>query len=400
MKYNQLTTESFINRAKEIHGNKYDYSNVKYINSSTKVCIICPKHGEFWQRPSVHTKGQGCPICGIEKRTKKITSNKEIFIQKARKIHGNKYDYSKVEYINANTEVCIVCPKHGEFWQTPASHLNGRGCNLCSKPVFNTKSFIEKSQEKHGSKYQYYKSEYINSHAKLIVTCPIHGDFLITPNNHLRGNGCPKCSKEYVDTLQKERAKKASFEFENKARKVHGDKYDYSKVEYTNNHTKVCIICPEHGEFWQTPQHHLRGEGCLKCNESNLEREVRVMLEENGINYIQECDYSTFRWLKRQRLDFYLPEYNIAIECQGEQHYFPVSFGSLSESNTRERFKNILEYDKRKRIGCKENDIKLLYYTKENLKKDNELTNLEELLNEIKNGENRIRHERISRHDF
>ena len=383
MRYNQLTTEKFVERARKVHGEKYNYSKVEYVNSETKVCIICPLHGEFWQRPSTHFRGQGCPICGVEARTKKLVKNKEIFIEEANKKHNNKYDYSKVEYKDANTKVCIICPIHGEFWQTPASHLTGRGCNLCSKPVHDTNSFIEKAKEKHGCKYRYSKSNYVDSHTKLVVTCPKHGDFMITPNNHLRGKGCPKCSSEYLNGLNVERAKKASAVFEEKAKKVHGDKYDYSKVKYVNNHTNVCIICHEHGEFWQKPCHHLRGEGCHKCNESKLETEVRVLLENNGIEYIQECDYSIFKWLKRQRLDFYLPKYNTAIECQGEQHYFPVSFGSLSESNVKERFKNILEYDKRKREGCKENGIKLLYYTRENLKKYNEFTTLKELLNEI-----------------
>jgi hypothetical protein len=306
---------------------------------------------------------------------------KNDFIERAKKIHNNKFDYSKVEYVNSKTKVCIVCPIHGEFWQTPGSHLNGRGCNLCSKPVYDTKSFIEEARKKHGDRYDYSKVEYVDAKTKVCIICPIHGEFWQTPNNHLRNRGCYKCGRK-ISSLKQSLSTK---QFIEKALKVHGNKYDYSKVKYINNHVPVCIICKKHGEFWQTPAKHLIGQGCTKCNESKLETEIRTLLEENKIDYIQECDCSVFKWLKKQRLDFYLPKYNIAIECQGEQHYFPVSFGSLSEVNTKQRFKNILDYDNRKRKGCEENGIKLLYYTREDLKKYNEFTDKYELLKIIKN---------------
>ena len=112
--------------------------------------------------------------------------------------------------------------------------------------------------------------------------------------------------------------------FIKKYRKIHGDKYDYSKVDYINNHTKVCIICPEHGEFWQVPNNHLNGYGCPKCVMSHMENNISQLLNRNDIKYIPQC---TFEWLKYKNnlyLDFYLPDYNIAIECQGEQHFEPV----------------------------------------------------------------------------
>ena len=381
MTYNQLTTEIFIERAKKVHGNKYDYSKVNYVNSSIKVCIICPIHGEFWQNPASHLSGRGCPKCANEKKGSYHISNTKEFIDKAKKIYGDRFDYSKVNYVNSKTKVCIICPIHGEFWQEAHSHLSGRGCNLCSKPVYDTRSFIAEAKKIYGNKYDYSKAQYVDAKTKVCIICPKHGEFWVTPNNHLARKGCYHCGREVS-------AKKQSLstqQFIDKAREVHGDKYDYSKVSYTNNHTEVCIICKEHGEFWQKPNHHLRGQGCPKCSESKLETMVRVMLEENNIEYIQECGYDMFKWLKKQRFDFYLPKYNIAIECQGEQHYFPVSFGCLSESAVRERFKNIIKYDKRKKEGCEKNGIKLLYFTTENLKKDNEFIDLKDLLNEIKN---------------
>ena len=133
-------------------------------------------------------------------------------------------------------------------------------------------------------------------------------------------------------------------EFIKRANEKHGDKYNYSKVDYVNNQAKVCIICPEHGEFWQTPNSHLNGVGCPKCNLSHLERSVMNYLDNIGITY----DYQKrFKWLGRQSLDFYLPDYNVGIECQGEQHFFPIEyFGGDKE------FKKVLERDKRKKALC------------------------------------------------
>ena len=123
----KLTTEIFIERARKIHGNKYDYSKVVYVNCYSLIIIICPLHGEFVQTPTVHLSGRGCQKCG---GTTRLTT--EEFINKARKIHGNTYDYSKVVYVNTHIEIIIICPKHGEFLQTPNGHLSGKGCMKCS----------------------------------------------------------------------------------------------------------------------------------------------------------------------------------------------------------------------------------------------------------------------------
>lgn len=123
MNNKKLTTEEFIKKAREVHGNKYDYSKVIYNGLHKKVCIVCPEHGEFWQEAGSHLKGRGCPICWYKKNGNSCRKSLEVFIEQARKIHGDKYDYSKVKYINSFTKVCIICPEHGEFWQTPVHHL-------------------------------------------------------------------------------------------------------------------------------------------------------------------------------------------------------------------------------------------------------------------------------------
>ena len=343
--------EEFIKKASKVHGDKYNYSEVEYVNDRTKVCIKCPEHGEFWQTPHDHLAVHGCPTCGVENACKKNTSTKENFVKKANKVHNGKYNYSKMGYINNKTKICIICPEHGEFWQTPHSHTQGARCPECANEATGERcrsskeEFIEKSRKVHGDKYDYSKVEYVNDKTKVCIKCHEHGEFWQTPNGHLQCQGCPKCSDVYVPTTE---------EWIASARKVHGDKYDYSKVNYVNAHTKVTIICPEHGEFWQRPSAHLNGQGCSKCNLSHLERSVMNYLDEHEIAY----DYQKrFKWLGRQSLDFYLPDYNVGIECQGGQHFFPIErFGGDKT------FKNTLERDKRKKALCEKHGVKLLYY--------------------------------------
>ena len=144
------SNDEFIREAQSIHHNKYDYSKVEYVNNKTKVCIVCPEHGEFWQTPSDHLNGKGCPQCAGN-----VRCDKAMFVEKAKSIHNDRYDYSKVEYVNAHTKVCIVCPEHGEFWQTPNNHLNGNGCPLCKNRKIGdvlrdtVEDFTKKSNEIH-----------------------------------------------------------------------------------------------------------------------------------------------------------------------------------------------------------------------------------------------------------
>jgi hypothetical protein len=278
---NLKSTEAFINECNVVHNNFYCYDKTIYTGINNKIKIICPIHGEFEQIAKSHLKGCGCQMCA-----KKHIPTTSEFIDSAIKIHGNKYDYSRVKYINSRTNVCIICPEHGEFWQTPHSHLKGFGCKKCSKQVYDTGSFITK------------------------------------------------------------------------AKKIHGDKYDYSKVNYVDSKTKVCIICPEHGEFWQRPDMHLSGHLCPFCNISILENELKNILKTNNINFIIKADKNVFNWLDRQHLDFYLPDYNIAIECQGEQHFKPIKFfGGISKLEYTQKMDNI------KKEKCEMNNIKLLYYS-------------------------------------
>lgn len=199
----KLSKEDFIQKVHEIHGDKYDYSKVDYINYSTKVCIICPKHGEFWMTPSNHINGkQGCPKCKFEKQSKephRKSKTTEQFIEDAKKIHVDKYDYSKFIYINNKTKGIIICPKHGEFLQEPSNHLKGMGCPECGRKIRKrktTEQFILEAIQKHGNKYSYDKTIYVRKQDKVLIHCNICGtDFWQEASAHLKGQGCPECNK-------------------------------------------------------------------------------------------------------------------------------------------------------------------------------------------------------------
>jgi len=345
-----MDTLSFLKRANEIHGDRFDYSKVNYVNARTKICIVCLTHGDFLQSPHRHLRGDGCAKCaGLHKKST------EQFIMDANAVHGAKYDYSKVHYTNSSTPVRIVCPTHGEFRQTPNRHLSGSGCPLCAGTKKKSlEEFILRANEIHGGKYDYSKAQYANNRTPILITCKEHGDFWQTPDSHLLGHGCHLCANTDISKAKL----KDLMTFISDARTVHGGKYDYSKVEYTGNNKKVCIRCPEHGEFWQTPHGHISGRGCPVCNNSELEKEVREALINNDIIFVEE---KKFPWLKNKknlRLDFFLPDYDIAIECQGIQHFESVeAFGgedALRDSQLR---------DKLKREKCQTHGMKILYYS-------------------------------------
>jgi len=196
----KLTTKSFIQKTKEIHHDMYDYSLVEYKNTRTKVKIICPIHGVFEQQPSNHIQGQGCPKCKYEQISNNLSHDTDIFIQKTKEIHQDRYDYSLVEYINNRIKVKIICPIHGVFEQTPHKHLNGQNCPKCSRISGNTKQkntileFIYTSKQIHQNKYDYSLVEYINNKTKIKIICPKHDIFEQRPDCHIQGQGCPKCA--------------------------------------------------------------------------------------------------------------------------------------------------------------------------------------------------------------
>lgn len=268
----KLTQAEFIRKAIEIHGEKYDYSLVHYKNYDTPVKIICKEHGIFSQKPHAHLNGHGCNICGGSN-----PYSTEDFITSAKKVHGNKYDYSKVDYNNTKSKVEIICKKHGSFWQSAEGHLNGYGCKKCSGNYIPlTVEFIIKAKEIHNDLYLYDKVNYLSAHKPVTITCKFHGDFQQTPHTHLKGSGCYLCSilkKKNPNSLPK--SKSLTEDFIRKARIKHGNKYDYTKVEYINNKSKILIKCPVHGWTEQIPNSHLKGLGCPQCSNEETAKKNR-----------------------------------------------------------------------------------------------------------------------------
>ena len=276
------TKEQFIIEAREKHVDKYDYSKVVYINTDTKIIIICKEHGDFPQTPYKHLKGQGCKLCGIVRTTEKQRDTKDNFIEKAIIKHGDKYNYSKVQYINSNIKVIIICKEHGDFPQQPNNHLQGNGCPDCRLDIMgkwnksNNNEFISKAIIEHGNRYDYSKVDYKGSNIEVIIICKEHGEFSQQPSVHLSGCGCNTCG--YISRSEKQRC--STEEFISKAIIIHGDKYNYSKVQYINSNIKVIIICKEHGEFTQSPSNHLSGCGCNTCGNISRSEKQRCSTEE------------------------------------------------------------------------------------------------------------------------
>jgi hypothetical protein len=257
----------FLEKAQEKHGDKYDYSKVDYINSKLHVNIICRNHGEFMQLPRIHLQGKGCPKCGRERISAVQSKSESQFLAEASTVHNGIYDYSKVKYINTHSNITIICKVHGEFVQRASHHLEGNGCIKCgyeSMIKIRTKpltQFLEDAQRVHGDFYDYSKVNYVNHYTKIMIACKTHGEFYQTPDGHLQGRGCLRCAME----LKSSTYSHTTAQFLEKAKKVHGNLYDYSKVFYIDVKTKIIIICQVHGEFLQTPNSHLTGRGCIKC---------------------------------------------------------------------------------------------------------------------------------------
>ncbi len=254
----RYNNEQIIAKFREVHGNRYDYSQIDYDGNKVKIKITCPDHGEFDQTPSMHFRGQGCPKCANLQRGESQRNTTAQIIAEFKTVHGDKYDYSEMKYVNINSNVRIICRDHGFFEQTPYKHLIGRGCSVCGGNIrFNSQSIIARFKAVHGDKYDYSQLEYVNIDTKVKIICLDHGVFEQTPSKHLIGRGCSICG--------------GNIRFDNQSiiarfKAAHGDKYDYSHVEYVNVDTKVKIICPYHGVFEQTPYKHLTSQGCPTCN--------------------------------------------------------------------------------------------------------------------------------------
>jgi superfamily II DNA or RNA helicase len=259
----------FIFKSKEIHGDSYDYSKTKYVNSDTSVKIYCKKHKiEFNQLPYNHLMGKGCSICGREKTNEKRLKTSKLDNLK------NKYpeiDFSKSIY-KSTLEKILVTDKNGLDYLISPSKLEA-GQSLCLKNCTDkTKYFIKESNKIHENKYDYSKSKYTNSNKLIEIICQKHGSFFQKPSDHTSGKGCLKCSGS---------VKKTTEQFIKESVDIHGDRYDYSKVNYTGAWDKVEIICREHQmSFFQYPVNHVtKSQGCPACGGNTTKYKLKLLNE-------------------------------------------------------------------------------------------------------------------------
>lgn len=312
----RITTECFIEKAIAVHIDRYDYSLAEYNGPHVKIRIVCKDHGIFEQTPNFHLRSfVGCPKCSIIQRSQKRSLTKEQFIEKSIKLHGHKYDYSLVEYVNAFVDVIIICPEHGQFIQTANDHMNGKG------------------------------------------------------------RGCRKCRAKNISLKMKGKKpvsagknKSNVHDFIKKANEVHSDKYDYSLAIYLRKDIKVGILCSKHGIFEQTPHDHLQGCGCPKCSLSKGEIRIEQFLKDNNIDYLSQHSFSDLKSKSSLKFDFCLPDYNILIEYDGEQHFKYNAFFHRSDKS----FDYQKEKDCLKEQYCKKNNIKLIripYWELDNIEK-------------------------------
>lgn len=344
----KMTQEDYIEKCKNIHNNRYDYSLVKYDGMNKKIKIICKIHGEFEQNARNHINGINCKYCVGNN----IKSNKDDFIEKSKKIHGDKYNYDSVDYINCETKVKIICPDHGIFEQRPTRHFNGDGCSKCSGNFSSVEKFIQIANKVHNNKYDYSLINYKNNKTKVKIICKDHGIFEQRPDNHI-GNiqGCPICGIE----SSKNKTTDSVDLFISKSNKIHNNKYDYSLVNYKNSKTKVKILCSNHGDFLQTPNSHLRGNGCPVCQNSKGENKICEILDKNNIKYNRQKTFSDCKDTNELPFDFYLINYHTCIEFDGIQHFIPIEYWGGKKN-----LEYIKKHDKIKDEYCQKNKIKLI----------------------------------------
>lgn len=309
--------ETFLARAKEKYGDRYCYDHVVWNGWHSKVRIICQTHGERLVTPYSHIKSKnGCWWCGQMTAGKR--SGLALFIKKSVAMHGDRYDYSSTVYRNSREKVVVKCKAHGDFLATPANHVRGAGCPKCSKKQSHYATrFLQRSIAVHGTKYRYDKAVYKNSTTKVCVICPRHGEFRQTPCNHINGSGCPSCGISRV----KHGLSLSTEEFTRRATERHDGRYDYSLCRYTNSTSPVAIICPSHGLFKMRPASHLRGSRCPMCNATRGEEMIHSALRNLGIQFEVQKIFPECRLKNPLKFDVWVESGQTLIEFDGEQHF-------------------------------------------------------------------------------
>jgi len=302
-----VTFDEMVVRAREAHGDEFIYRNENWTGASGMIVYECKVHGRVEQIYRDHIRGIGCRQCGYETAASQRRMSLKEFVNRARSIHGDVYDYPDTLPLR-NDPIRIVCRTHGAFYQKRSEHFAGHGCHTCGgRKRRTTEQYIEDARARHGDRFSYDRTVFVRTTDKLIVTCGVHGDFLVNANAHLLGNGCMDCAGLRRRTTE---------QFVEKARDRFGDRYDYSLVEYVNSSLEVTIVCHSHGPFEQRPIYHLvNAVGCPKCTYS-VSRPESQWLDDLGID--QSLRQARIRLKGKSRsVDAYDPETNTVYEFWG-----------------------------------------------------------------------------------
>ncbi len=357
-----LQLPDFIKRATYKFAGKYSYESVKLDQgAATTIRLTCQQHGTFDVKASDHLRGRGCLLCG---EGRKHTT--KSFVVRARDLHGDLYNYSLVDYLNANSPVQLICHEHGVFTMTPAQHLAGRICPDCSAQQrgqvrrLTLEIFLQRAEKQHGKRYDYSGIQEFDSQGYLPIVCSEHGLFHQQPFPHLKGSGCPECGRLQANESISKAKTFSQQDFIDRAIAKHGATYDYSQAVYLGYHEPIQIRCSRHGSFLQKPAEHLSGSGCPKCSSSRGERSVAQVLEILGFHAIHQWTNHDLKASRRLAFDFFIPEVQLAIEIDGEQHYHPVAFGSRDVIKVQLIHDGIRTRDRMKSEWCREQGVALL----------------------------------------
>lgn len=296
-----FTTEKFIEKARAIHGERYDYSKTKYTLSKSKVIIICKKHGEFTQIANSHLQGHGCQLCkpgAANILTKVVKMNKQEFIERAKQIHGDKYEYNNLCFGGNKKRLNIICRKHGPFQQSAWNHLSGFGCRVCSNTVpLNATKFIEKSKQIHGDKYDYSMTVYTKIRDKVSIICKQHGEFEQVAKNHLEGYGCQKCGLIRRMSTVQSKPEIAFLDFFN----VPKENRQYPIGKYIVDGIVNNTIYEFLGDYWHGHNRLEKGLNHIDIQIKRMLTQVRFeqlqKLTGFNIKYVWESDWNEYRKL-------------------------------------------------------------------------------------------------------
>ncbi len=289
------TNDEFIEQANIVHNNKYLYLE-KYAGDSVKINICCKSHGNFKQTAGSHLQGNGCPFCAKEYTKQKLIKSNAIFLEQAFKVHNNKYIYLE-EYKGAKAKIKIQCNIHGMFLQTPDKHLKNNGCPKCGGRIKKTKEeFVAEANIIHNHKYDYI-GEYINARTNIAIYCYKHGAFYQSPDTHLNGCGCPQCSSN-VSKMETEWLDSLSIPKDNLHRSVRikiGDSYIKPDAYIASTNT----IYEFYGDYWHGnlkiyPEdliNHKNKKSMLELNKKTLERQQLIISSGYNLVSIWESDW-------------------------------------------------------------------------------------------------------------